>query len=157
MRYLLSLLLTVMVVTSTAFAQRRGFPHEGVELSAEQQEQVEEVRAKFADQVRTLQRELREIYAPEQLQARRKAFQQARNENKDPREAQRLAKAAGKFTAEQPHRIDAARAVRSAHRRATARSAPRSADARPTCRSHARQREIRTARAERDGRLAGRE
>ncbi len=107
MRISLTAVLMAVVLVGSAVAQQRqrAFPPRGVELSEAQQAKAEEIQAKFADKVRELQRGRRDIFTDEQSQARREALRKASDENKDPREARRLAEAAVELTDDQQKQL----------------------------------------------------
>jgi acetyl esterase/lipase len=73
----------------------------GIEFSKEQQSQVDEIRKELSPKLADIQRKWDSIITPEQLQARREAFQKARDAGKEGRELREVVEAAVKFSEEQ--------------------------------------------------------
>ncbi len=97
-----------IVVVSPAFAQQerpdpfeRLFALPGIEFSKEQQAQVKEIRTGFEAKLAENQKKWNSVITVEQVQARREAFQMARDAGKEGRELRDAVDAAIKLTDEQ--------------------------------------------------------
>ena len=86
---------------SLAGAQQRRFPPADIELSSDQQQQVEKIRSEFNSKFAQLRQSRFGVFTEQQNQARREALAKARAENKDRSEAQQLVDAAIKLTDDQ--------------------------------------------------------
>ena len=80
---------------------RRFFTSPGFEFSKQQQARVEEIKREFLPKLTENQNKWNGVITAEQLQARREAFQKARDAGKEGQELRGAVNAAVKFTADQ--------------------------------------------------------